>query len=317
MTDAVETIDDVDDDADDNAPAELPVQRQRQPQFKREQAELVRAFGARMREAREMCNLSQTAAARRLGYANSTKLAKVENASDTNSVPLWLIVRAANLYDVSVDFLVGATEGFERDPMERDAISIHRWLLAEREKQAARELAVLYQVGGALTELSNLTEKLSSAVDEMLTAVLRFWERNREFEDMPASSTVVGALERSEALAREARTKLSLVRAKMERQMNKWGGNRPGSGRKPGAKNLHATVKLQRQAIKHGAEAVDLLAQVMGDESQPIDARIASAGVLLQVGFAPACDTQTTDVQRLLNGRSTTPKRDEDVQPTD
>ena len=64
---------------------------------RQEQAAAVKTIGARMRQARELCNLSQSAAARRLGYANPSKLSKVELATDTNSVPLWLIVRAARV----------------------------------------------------------------------------------------------------------------------------------------------------------------------------------------------------------------------------
>ena len=74
-----------------------------------EQAAAVKTIGARMRQARELCNLSQSAAAKRLGYSNSSKLSKVEGATDTNSVPLWLILRAAKVYEVSIDFLFGGT----------------------------------------------------------------------------------------------------------------------------------------------------------------------------------------------------------------
>lgn len=48
------------DDLDSDAPNEVPACRERLPGFKLEQAELVRAFGLRGREAREMCNMSQT-----------------------------------------------------------------------------------------------------------------------------------------------------------------------------------------------------------------------------------------------------------------
>ena len=67
----------------------------------------------RQRQARELCNLSQSVAAKRLGYLTSAKLSKVEAAADTNSVPLWLIHRAASIYDVSTEFLFGFTDDFE------------------------------------------------------------------------------------------------------------------------------------------------------------------------------------------------------------
>jgi len=63
--------------------------------------------------ARELCGMNQKEAAKRLGYANSSKLAKVELASDTHSIPFWLIPRAAKVYQVSCDFLMGLTDSWQ------------------------------------------------------------------------------------------------------------------------------------------------------------------------------------------------------------
>lgn len=75
--------------------------------------ELVKIFGVKMRAARELCGLSQIVAAKRLGYSNSSKLNKVELASDTNSIPFWLIPRAAEVYQVSSDFLLGLSDSWQ------------------------------------------------------------------------------------------------------------------------------------------------------------------------------------------------------------
>ncbi|WP_333879273.1 helix-turn-helix domain-containing protein [Methylobacter sp.] len=75
--------------------------------------ELVKTFGMRMRAARELCGLSQIEAAKRLGYANSTKLTKIELASDTNSIPFWVISMAAKTYQVSTDYLLGLTDEWQ------------------------------------------------------------------------------------------------------------------------------------------------------------------------------------------------------------
>ena len=55
---------------------------------------------------RELCNLSQVEAARRLGRTRPS-CQKVEAATDTNSGPARLITAAAQVYEVSVDFLFG------------------------------------------------------------------------------------------------------------------------------------------------------------------------------------------------------------------
>ena len=66
--------------------------------LRHQQAELVKTIGARLKESRELCNMSLSESARQLGYANPSKLSKVENATDTRSVPFWLIPAAAKLY---------------------------------------------------------------------------------------------------------------------------------------------------------------------------------------------------------------------------
>jgi transcriptional regulator with XRE-family HTH domain len=97
------------------------------------QTEIVKTFGARMVEARELCGYSQKKAAKLLGYRNSSKLAKIEAASDTNSVPLWLIPKAAEVYEVSIDYLFGVSACWQREPIaaqEKDRPLVGRPLAA-------------------------------------------------------------------------------------------------------------------------------------------------------------------------------------------
>jgi transcriptional regulator with XRE-family HTH domain len=111
-----------------------------------EQAAAVRTFGARMKQARELCNMSQLTAAQRLGYANSSKLSKVEIATDGNSVPTWLIVRASRVYEVSTDYLLGQTDEWEigmRIPIEGEA---SEWLFKAFRKTSQREMLVLLEL---------------------------------------------------------------------------------------------------------------------------------------------------------------------------
>jgi transcriptional regulator with XRE-family HTH domain len=74
---------------------------------------LVVKFGARMKEARELCGYSQVRAAKLLGYQNSSKLNRVELASDGNSISYWLPAKAAQVYQVSTDFLFGLADSWE------------------------------------------------------------------------------------------------------------------------------------------------------------------------------------------------------------
>lgn len=77
---------------------------------RQDQIAVIRCFGERMQRAREYAGYSLNEAAELFGYANSSKLSKIENASDTISIPLWIVPRATDLYKTTVSFLFGYTE---------------------------------------------------------------------------------------------------------------------------------------------------------------------------------------------------------------
>ena len=177
----------VDFENDDEAPA-LPVFRDN---VKIEQAAVVKTIGARMREARELCNMSQSAAAKRLGYSNPSKLSKVEGATDTNSAPLWLISRASKLYDVSVDFLFGLTDDFEVG-LQR---GVQTWLVVELEKSRIRDMAELEKLHRRVTAISRLLPTVADEAERTAEAIKRFAELNPEFDDMRGGARLAAAAE--------------------------------------------------------------------------------------------------------------------------
>ena len=172
---------------DDEAPA-LPVFRDN---VKIEQAAVVKTIGARMREARELCNMSQSAAAKRLGYSNPSKLSKVEGATDTNSAPLWLISRASKLYDVSVDFLFGLTDDFEVG-LQR---GVQTWLVVELEKSRIRDMAELEKLHRRVTAISRLLPTVADEAERTAEAIKRFAEINPGFDDMRGGARLAAAAE--------------------------------------------------------------------------------------------------------------------------
>ncbi len=72
-----------------------------------------------MKEARQINCLSQEKAAQLLGYENGSKLSKVENCTSVTTVSLPLVINAAELYDVSTDYLLGFSDDWERDVIVR------------------------------------------------------------------------------------------------------------------------------------------------------------------------------------------------------
>ncbi|AXK71664.1 XRE family transcriptional regulator [Lysobacter sp. TY2-98] len=179
---------------------------------KHAQAALARTIGGRLREARELCNMSQSDAARHLGYANPSKLSKVESAFDTKSVPLWLLRDAATLYEVSVDFLLGLTDDWETG-VPRGTQS---WMLTLWEQFRQRDMLALDRVHREVVAAAGHLELMVGAVRELSLATGAYRERNPEFDDTAGSATLVSRLGRLEAVASAA--DVSLRKLKLGRQ---------------------------------------------------------------------------------------------------
>ena len=176
---------------------------------KHEQARIVRTLGERMRQARELCNLSQSVAARRLGYLTSAKLSKVEAAADTNSVPLWLIHRAASIYDVSTEFLFGFTDDFEVGSVPRLA---NEWLLNAWERARERDLSLLTALHREVATVSSCMEQFTAAARGMAAGIGKFAELNPDFEELRGGATVMAQLARLESVASDAEAALKRFR---------------------------------------------------------------------------------------------------------
>lgn len=179
---------------------------------RQEQAAVVKTIGARMRAARELCNLSQSAAARRLGYANPSKLSKVELATDTNSVPLWLIVRAARVYEVSVDFLFGATDDWEVGARMTQEREVSAWMFDTFDKLRQRDMETLKRLHDRVQTLTDAVAVMLAASEDASVALARFAELNPAFEEMRAGSRLVSAVERASDSAKAAKTKMERFR---------------------------------------------------------------------------------------------------------
>ncbi len=179
---------------------------------RQEKAAAVKTIGARMRAARELCNLSQSAAARRLGYANPSKLSKVELATDTNSVPLWLILRAAKVYEVGIDFLFGVTDDWEVGARMTQEREVSAWMFDAWEKARQRDMETLKRLHDRVQTLTDAVAVMLAASEDSSLALARFAELNPEFEEMRAGSRLVGAVERANESAKAAKTKMERFR---------------------------------------------------------------------------------------------------------
>lgn len=193
---------------DDEEPGEHdPAQVIRQPRrpgkpnpLRRKNAELFKVVGARLMQAREMCGMTLSEAARQLGYANPSKLSKVEHASTDASVPFWLIPEAAQLYDVSTEFLFGLSDDFETGCWR----GITPFLQQQWDTQRKRDLKALAVLNKRVMTAVDVLPALAAASDYMLGAVEVLKEKNRDFDDMPGGARLQAAARRLQTTAAEA-----------------------------------------------------------------------------------------------------------------
>lgn len=169
-------------------------------QVRHRQADVVKTIGARLRAARELNNLSLSEAAERLGYRNPSKLSKVENATDTNSVPLWLIRDAAKLYDVSCDYIYGLSEDWETGVPR--GVSI--FLLDQWDAMRKRDMAVLTILSQRLEIATACLPKLKVQAMEVIESFQRLIDLNPEYQDLRGGARLSAGAENLRKTAAEA-----------------------------------------------------------------------------------------------------------------
>lgn len=179
---------------------------------KKEQAALIKTIGERLKDARELCNLSQQSAAQKLGYRNSSKLAKVERATDTNSVPLWLILRAAKLYEVSVDYLFGLNEDWEKSARMTIERQTGLWLHEQWENLRRRDLAVLHSLYARTEILDGVVSEQLTLSKELQDALNSFRHLNPEFDDYRGGNRLVSVSEKIQDAILNAESRLKRFR---------------------------------------------------------------------------------------------------------
>ena len=187
--------------------------RRRTPaNLKHEQAAIIRAIGSRLKAARELCNLSQVEAARRLGYANSSKLAKIERAVDSISIPLWLIVRASKIYEVSIDYLFGTSDDWYTEPRLSQEREVSSWVFEAWEKQRKRDMQTLSRLHDELQAVTNATGQMLDETGRVKESLDLFVKSNPKFNDMRGSARLLRYVNVANTSAKTAAEKLNRFR---------------------------------------------------------------------------------------------------------
>lgn len=181
-----------------------------------DKADLIRLIGARMRTARELCNLTQQEAARRLGYGNSSRLAKIEGAIDIRIISLSIIIAAAKIYDVSADYLLGLSDDWDSDSQRASERAISGWLFDTWEKAREKDLAALGQLRTKIRHLEQTVGVLLDDAASTEAALDTFMTRNPEFDDMQAGSRLVMCVHRTAESARQAQARFARFQTELK-----------------------------------------------------------------------------------------------------
>lgn len=181
------------------------------------QSGAVKATGSRFKEARELCNMSLNEGARKLGYSNASKLSKVENATDTNSVPLWLIIEASKLYEVSTDFLLGTSDDFEYSARKTQEREVSRFMAEQIERNIRNTVNMSRIFNDELEWASGSIISMAFSPDEIQQAMKEVINLNPEgWQEMRGGNKLINAIERAKNLAIHVQSGLRRFKRKVQ-----------------------------------------------------------------------------------------------------
>jgi transcriptional regulator with XRE-family HTH domain len=177
---------------------------------RKEEVALLRIIGARMREARHLSKFSANYAAAMLHY-NHDHLIQIERCQDINYVPFSLIKNASNLYDVSIDFLFGANDDWERCDEVKAARMIHSYIHQQQLEYFSEVGVEIVKQKKQQEALAEAVISLAAAVNSIDEALIRFEELNPEFDELKAGAMLLNRVKSAGKAAATAVLKLKRV----------------------------------------------------------------------------------------------------------
>lgn len=173
-------------------------------------AALRKIVGERFVEARRINGWDQSeAATERFGYSNSTQLSLIEQGR--RLPPHAVLIKASEVYAVSVDFLLGLSDEPERDPKaaERNAAMRHVHALVSGTSETMIGLLLQYLAQGVPSVKTAST--LLNHADELAQAVNRVRVMNPKLfdEKLKGGSALVRIADQTANACAQAREMLS------------------------------------------------------------------------------------------------------------
>nr|WP_256735062.1 helix-turn-helix transcriptional regulator [Variovorax sp. dw_954] len=167
---------------------------------KRRLARLV--VGPRLCAAREFSGYSQTEAAKHLGYSTSAQLSQHEQGK--RLMPLPELMKAAEVYAVSTDYLLGLTSEPERDPASSLRAATVRGLRGLLDGLAGGLVDSIGAHAAAVGPDVVLARTVLSAGQALIDA-LAVLQRQAEFDEMKGGAAVARLSSEFEARLHETR----------------------------------------------------------------------------------------------------------------
>lgn len=169
-----------------------------------EKQRLAKVIGQRFERARCLNQMTQEFAAAQLGYSNGSRLSKIEQARSTVNVPVYIVRRAARLYDVSTDFLLGESDDWEPETPRGS----NQFVVELLEKLRKRDLVVMAALELKTKATMETTIECAKAIADVHDALLSFCKNHPEIEDMRASR-LISSINRAHSAGKEALARLT------------------------------------------------------------------------------------------------------------
>lgn len=162
-------------------------------------------------QARVMQGLLAVEAAEKFGYANSSQLSLIESGERPTPRDWKFLRQAAEVYSVSVDWLLGLSPN-----MEMDARAAHHFALLRGTESIVNNLTMALTTAMLHTaqETQPLIDEIERALAAMDETAARYEKLSArpEFDDLPGGAPVNAAVERLKQAAMPLRQKLAKYR---------------------------------------------------------------------------------------------------------
>lgn len=182
--------------------------REKRGMAKQKWAQSLKIVGDRFREARtELNGMTLTHAAEKLCCENPSQLSKIENGHDP--APNWMVLAAAKLYQVSTDFLLGASGDWEYSARMTQEREVGRFQAEEVERMVLRQTNLNMAFHDELEWASCAIIGMAFSLEEVAATLRRVTEINPEaWQEVKGGAKLEGDVEKALLLLTPARAGL-------------------------------------------------------------------------------------------------------------